>query len=129
MAAVAGKSGSFKVSTNVVANIKSWKLDIQQDLKDTTNFNSNGWKDQAPTIKSWNGSVEGDWNVAGDTPGQKALQDASLGGTTVAGVFNVNGTNNYSGTAYVKKISVSEPVDDIVKFSADIEGTGALVYA
>lgn len=129
MAAVAGRSGNFKVGTNTVASIKSWKLDINQDLKETTNFNSNGWKEQTSTIKSWSGSVEGQWNVAGDTPGQKALQDALLGGTTVSGVFNPNGTNSYTGNAFIKKISVSDPVDDIVTFSADIEGTGALVYA
>lgn len=128
MAIVAGKSGSFKVSTVVVANIKSFKLDIQQDLKDTTNFGSSGWKEQAPTIKSFTGNVSGDWNVATDTTGQKALQDALLGGTTVAGVFNIDGTHNYSGSVFVKKITIGQPVDDIVSFDADVDGTGALTY-
>lgn len=127
--AVAGKSGSFKVGTNEVANLKSWKFDITQDLKETTNFSSGGWKEQTPTVKSWSGSVEGQWNVSADTNGQKALQDALLGGTTVNGVFGIDGTHNYSGTGFIKKISVSEPVDDVVTFSADIEGSGALVYA
>lgn len=128
MPAVAGKSGNFKIGTNLVADLKSWKLDIQQDLKETTNFSSNGWKEQQPTIKSWSGSVDGDWNMA-DTTGQKALQDAQLGGTTVSAVFGPNGTNTYTGNAFIKKISIQTQVDDIVKFTADIEGTGPLVYA
>ena len=129
MAATSGKSGSFKVGAATVANIKSWKLDINQDLKETTNFGSNGWKEQTSTIKSWSGSVEGQWNVAGDATGQKALQDALLGGTSVSGVFGVDGTHTYTGTAFIKKISVGEQVDDVVTFSADIEGTAALAYS
>lgn len=124
-----GKSGNFKVAANTVANLKSWKLDINSDLKDTTNFGSAGWKEQMPTIKSWGGSVEGKWDVSEDTNGQKALQDAQLGGTSVNAVFDIDGTHNYSGTAFIKKISVGEPVDDIVSFSADLEGTGALTPA
>lgn len=127
--AVAGKSGNFKVGAATVASIKSWKLDINQDLKETTNFGSNGWKEQTPTIKSFSGSAEGQWAVGTDTPGQKALQDALLGGTSVSAIFAVDGTRTYTGNAFVKKISVSEPVDDVVTFSADIEGTGALAYA
>lgn len=128
MAATAGKSGSLKIGENAVANLKSWKLDINQDLKETTNFASNGWKEQTPTIKSFSGSVDGDWNMA-DATGQKAMQDALLGGTTVSGVFGTDGTHTYTGNAFIKKISVQEQVDDIVKFTADIEGTGALTYA
>lgn len=127
MPAIAGKTGSFKIGANTVANLKSWKLDINQDLKEVTNFGSNGWKEQAPTIKSFSGSVDGKWNMA-DTTGQKALQDALLGGTSVSGVFGTDGTHTYTGTVYIKKVSIGEQVDDIVTFSADAEGTGALVY-
>jgi predicted secreted protein len=127
--AIAGKGGTFKVGTNAVMGIETWKLDIDTDLKDTTNFSSAGWKEQTPTIKSWSGSISGQWNVSTDTNGQKALQDAFLSSTSVSAEFNVNGTNKYTGTAYIKKVSVEEPVNDIVKFSVDLDGTGALAYA
>lgn len=129
MPALAGKSGSFKIGAVTVANLSNWKLDIESELKETTNFGSNGWKEYLATLKSFSGSVEGDWNVSGDTTGQKALQDALLGGTTVSGIFSVDGTHNYTGTVFVKKISASDAVDDKVKFSADLQGTGALSYA
>lgn len=127
MAVAVGKSGSFKVGAAVVANIDEFKLDIQMDMEDITNFGSAGWKEQVATIKSWSGSAKGKWNM-GDTAGQKALQDALLGGTTVAGVFNINGTNNYAGSCFVKKISIGQPVKGVVDFSADLEGTAALSY-
>lgn len=127
--AITGKSGLVKIGTNTVTEIQNWKLDLEIDLKDVTNFASNGWKTQISGIKSWSASVEGTWNVSSDTNGQKALQDALLNGTTVSLELNVNGTNKYTGTAYVKKISVDEQVDDVVKFSVDLEGTGAVTYA
>ncbi|MBZ4662769.1 MAG: hypothetical protein JG776_451 [Caloramator sp.] len=127
--AITGKSGLVKIGTNTVTEIQNWKLDLEADLKETTNFSSNGWKTQIAGIKSWSASAEGTWNVSSDTNGQKALQDALLNGTTVSLELNVNGTNKYTGTAYIKKISIDEQVDDAVKFSVDLEGTGALSYA
>lgn len=127
--AITGKGGSLKIGAVTVSQMSSWKLDIDIELKDATNFASNGWKEQIAGLKGWSGSSDGTWNVITDTTGQKALQDALLNGTTVAIEFNINGTNKYSGSAFVKKISVDEPVDDVVKFSVDLEGTGALTFA
>jgi len=127
--AIAGKGGKLKVGTNSVTDISNWKLDIEVDVKEQTDFDSNGWVEVLPQLKSWSGTAEGFWNVASDTNGQKALQDALLNGTTVSIEFNVNGTNKYTGTAYVTKISVDEPVDDNVKFSVELKGSGALTYA
>lgn len=127
--AITGKGGNLKIGAVTVSQMSSWKLDIDIELKDATNFASNGWKEQIAGLKGWSGSSDGTWNVITDTTGQKALQDALLAGTTVAIEFNINGTNKYSGSAFVKKISVDEPVDDVVKFSVDLEGTGALTFA
>lgn len=127
--AIAGKGGNVKLGVNTVTEIKSWKLDVDIELKDKTNFGSNGWKEAVSGLKGWSGSMDGTWNIAADTTGQKALQDAYFAGTTVAIEFNVNGTNKYTGSAFVKKMKIDEPVDDLVKFSVDIEGTGALTYA
>lgn len=127
--AITGKSGAFKVGTAKVGELKSFKLDIDCDMKNVTTFDSNGWTENMPTIKSWSGSCEGEWKVGTDTAGQKALQDALLGGTTVASEFNIDGTKKYTGSTFVKKISISEQVDDTVKFSAEIVGTGALTFA
>ena len=129
MAGIAGKGGSVKIGANVVTALSSWKLDVVTDTKKTTNFQSGGWDESVPTIKSWSGSGEGKYNVHGDASGQKALQDAQLNDTSINLNLMINAVNKYSGNAWVKKVNVEEPVDDIVKFSFDYEGTGQLTYA
>lgn len=126
--AITGKGGSIKVGAVVISQMQSWKLDINIDTKDFTHFQSNGWSEKISGIKSWSGSSDGSWNLVTDTTGQKAVQDALLSGTAVTIEFNLDGTKKYSGSAFIKKVAVDEPVDDIVKFSIDIEGTGALTY-
>ncbi len=127
--ALAGKGATIKVGTAVITEMENWKLDIGGNTLETTNFGSAGWKQFIQGLKEWSGSCEGNWNVAGDTSGQKALQDALLNGTTVSVEFNLNGTNKYTGTAYVTKISTDAPVGDKIKVSIDLQGTGALTYA
>ncbi len=126
--ALAGKGGNVKIGANAVTEIGNWKLDLDLDTKDKTNFGSNGWKESQPTLKGWSGTCEGTWNVAADTNGQTAIQTAVLNGTSVSLALYADGTHNYAGTAWIKKLSVEEPVDDLVKFSFDYEGTGALTY-
>ena len=127
--AISGKGGNVKVGANVVAEVKNWKLDIESDMLDTTNFGTSGWKTFVAGLKSWSGSFELEWKVSTDTNGQKALQDALLGGTTVSLVLDVQGTNNYSGTAFMKKEGLETPVDGVVTGSFDYQGTAALTYA
>lgn len=103
------------------ATIFNWKLDINQDLKDVTTFASNGWKEQIPTIKGWNASAEGYWadgNFAG-----------LLGINIIISLFVDSVSNKrYEGYLYLKKNSITEAVDDVVKESVDIEGDGAIYY-
>lgn len=126
--AMAGNSGSVYIGANKVAEIGTWKLDVDSDLIDVTSFDSGGWKESIQGLKSWSGSLEGNWNMS-DTNGQKALQDALLGGTTVSLELRVNGTNKYSGTAFIGKMSVEAPVDGKSTVSFDFTGSGALTYA
>jgi predicted secreted protein len=126
--AIAGKGGAVKVGAVKVAEVKNWKLDIEADMLETTSFDSNGWKTFVAGLKAWSGTFDLEWKVSTDTTGQKALQDALLGGTTVSLVLDVNGTNNYSGTAFMKKEGLETPVDGVVTGSFDYQGTAALTY-
>ena len=126
--AISGKGGNVKVGAVTVAEVKNWKLDIEADMLESSNFGTAGWKTFVAGLKSWGGSFELEWKVSTDTTGQKALQDALLGGTSVALTLDVNGTNNYSGTAFMKKEGLETPVDGIVTGSFDYQGTAALTY-
>jgi predicted secreted protein len=126
--AVSGKGGGVYVGVNKVAEITNWTLDIEADMLESTNFDSNGWREYIAGLKGWTGSFEGQWKMS-DINGQKALQDALLGGTTVSIKLDVNGTNNYTGSAFISTQGIETPVDDIVSVSFDFQGTAALTYA
>lgn len=126
--AISGKSGGVYLGVNKVAEITNWSLDIEADMLESTNFDSSGWRQYVAGLKGWSGSFEGEWKMS-DTTGQKALQDALLGGTTVSIKLDVNGTNNYTGTAYISTQGVETPVDDLVTVNFDYQGSGALTYA
>jgi predicted secreted protein len=126
MAILAGNAGSLKLGANTVLEIKNWKVDPKSDLKDSTSFGDT-WKEQVLALKSWTASAEGSYDIT-DTNGQLALHTAALAGTSVTPKFYVDSTHYYSGTAFVN-ISISAPVDDIVKVSYSFEGSGALSYS
>ncbi len=129
--AIPGKGGKLKVGATptVVAELEDWNLDINADLIDVTNLDSNGWKQFLQGLKEWAGKATANYMVHSDTNGQKALQDALLNGTTVQLEFNLNGTNKYTGTAYVKKVGVASQLKDKIKVDFEFTGSGALTFA
>lgn len=126
MTALSGIGGNFKVSTNTVAEIDKWSLDISAELLETQSFGDT-WKEKIAGLKEWSGSGEGRWDMT-DTTGQKALQDALLGGTTVAVRLYVDADTYYSGNAFIKQISPSAELAGTVDVQFQFEGTGALTY-
>jgi len=103
------------------ATFFNWKLDVNLDLKDVTTFASNGWKEQFPTIKSWSGSADGYW--------ADSTYLGLLGKSIILALYVDNTTNKrYEGYIYLKKNSITEAADDVVKEAVDIEGDGALYY-
>jgi predicted secreted protein len=125
--AISGLGGGVYAGTNKVAEIKDWKLDIDADTLDTSTFDGNGWKTFIAGQRGWSGSFGGQWKMS-DVTGQKAWQDAMLAGTTLVVKLDVNGTNNYTGTAFIKKQSVSTPSNAVVDINFDFQGNGALTY-
>lgn len=110
-----------------VAEVKNWSVEPGADMLDTTTQGSD-WKTFIAGLKEWSGSIEGNWTVNTDTNGQKALQDAYLNGTSVSLKLYVNATNYYSGTAFIKNLSVEDSVEDLVNVSFEFQGSGALAY-
>jgi predicted secreted protein len=126
MAIMVGNAGSFRLSTNVVAEIDNWTLDVSTGLEETQAF-GDVWKEQTATIREWSGSASGRFDDT-DTNGHVALQTAFLGGTTVAARFYIDGTNYYSGTAFVQA-SIAAAENGLITVNYTVTGTGALTYA
>lgn len=126
--ALAGKSGKLMVGASNVTEIKNWSLDLGLDTIETTALGDE-WKNFIAGLKEWSASAECSWNVAVDTQGQKALQDAYLSGATVSLKLYADVSHYYSGEAFISSLSVEDPVDDTVNMSFEFQGTGALAYS
>lgn len=127
MAAIAGKGGSAKIGANTIAEVTSWTMDIAIDMLDSTSLGDD-WREFIAGLAGATGSVEVKWDIPNDANGQAALQTAALAGTTVTLNLYVNATNYYSGSAYVSNVNVSDPVEDLVTATFDMQFTGAVTY-
>jgi predicted secreted protein len=125
--AIAGKGGSVKLTSNTVADVTSWTVDIAIDMLDSTSLGDD-WREYVAGLAGATGSVECNWAVATDTNGQTALQTAALAGSTVTLNLYTNDSNYYSGSAYVSNLNVSDPVDDLVTATFDYQYTGTVSY-
>jgi len=123
--ALAGRGGSIWVSPNKVAEMTSWSLELSADTIDTTNFDSNDWGEFLMSFKSWTVSAEGNFKPD-DTQGQMVLISAYLNSTPVTLLLKVASGDEFSGSAYVTSMSIENPVDDKVAFSAEFQGSGAV---
>lgn len=128
--AVAGKNGKVVIGSSgskKVVGIKNWSLELSLDTLETTALGDD-WKNYITGLKEWSASSEGDYEVPVDTDGQAALQEAFLNGTTVTVKLYVDGTNYYTGEAYINSLSIEDPVDDVVSISIEFTGTGELTF-
>ena len=127
MAAVAGKGGSVKIGVNTVANTSNWALDLGAAMLEIT-AHGDDWKEFIAGLKEWKASIDAFWDVAVDTNGQTAIQNAYIAGTSIAIKLYVNSTNYYSGTAFVSALSPATKVDDVVVMPIELQGSGVLSY-
>lgn len=126
MAVIKGNAGALKLSTNTVAEMRDWSLEVSQEFVDTTAFGDT-MREQTATFASWSATANGSYDIT-DTNGQLALQTAWLAGSTVAPRFFVDGTHYYSGNAYVNA-NISAAVDGVVNVSYTFTSAGALSYS
>ena len=128
--AVAGKNGKVVIgdsSTEKVFGMKNWSLELSLETLETTALGDD-WKNYITGLKEWTASSEGDYEVPTDTAGQKALQTAFLSGQVVKVKLYVDGSNYYTGDAYIASLSIEDPVDDVVSISIEFTGNGPLTF-
>ena len=120
MARLKGSGGSVKIATVAIAGIKSWSLDAVMNVEDVTGFDSSGHKAFIPTIDEWAGSFEG-------------FKDGApiVKGTEVALELEESSTANqeWTGQAIITGVHPSTPVEGVVMYTYDFQGTGTLTAA
>lgn len=122
-----GKNGLVKIGSNAVAEVKSFTVEETGDTAETTAMGDE-WRSYKPTLKSWSGSVEAQWDDA-DTTGQGAL---SVGAEVALKLYpddDATGDVEFSGNAIVTGISRSVTFDGITSVSFTFQGNGALAQS
>ena len=129
MSALAGYGGQVLFDSNVVAELSDWTVTGNRDTIDTTAFQATpGFKTNLVGLADWSASVTGSLDMT-DTNGQLAIVNAWLAGTVMTPKFATNqGTNYFSGTAFVTGLSLKVPVNGKQEFSATFKGNSTLAY-
>ena len=123
-----GNDGEVDFGGNTVGELQRWSIDIQQELTDDSAA-GDAWRSHVNYIKSWSATVEV-WYDPDDT-GQAAADDV---GTDVAIKLygqggSTSGLEEFSGTATVERVSVSNDKGGIVSRTFQLKGKGALAIA
>ena len=119
MARVVGYGGDVDVGGSV-AGIRSWSIDYVANVADTSGFDTDQPKTFLATQTEWSGSFEG------------PKDGAPLGiGTVVAAEFKESAvaTQKWTGNIIITAVRPTTPVDGIVQYSYDFQGTGTLTVA
>lgn len=126
MTALSGVNGNVKLSTNTVAEIDNWDLDIGRDLHDTTAFGDVA-KEFTAGIYEWSAKCSGRLDMT-DTNGQLAIHTAMLSGATVSLRLYETATKYWSGTAYIEKMVPKSEEQGVNEVEFSFKGSGALTY-
>jgi hypothetical protein len=126
MAVLKGVSGKVNIGANTVGEITDWSLDgPAYQMIEWVAFGASG-KSRSPSFYDWSGSFSGKFDK-GDTNGHVALRTAALAGTVVALRLYVDGTNYWSGNAYITP-AYSANSEGLVEVSYSFAGDGALAW-
>lgn len=100
----------------------NWSCDLSSDTSEVTTFQSEGWKENMPTIKGFTASADSYW---GDSEFAH-----SLGKEVIIALFvdNTTSKKRYEGYAVISSDSIETAVDDIINETIEFEGIGRLYY-
>ena len=114
MAHVAGKAGYIDTGSTV-AGIKSWTLDYNVDMLETTDFGDAGVKSFIAGCSGWSGTFEG----------YKDGAPQGIGSSITLKLYE-NATYFWTGSAFITGVSASTSFDGVDSYSYTFQGTGAL---
>ena len=115
------------VSPVLIALATTCTLNVNRDMRDTSNKDSAGWKQVLTGQRSWTVTAECLYNPS-STNGWGATLYAAWKDGTLLTLTIKNGTQDYywSGTAYITSMSMNAPNEGNVTYSVSFQGTGAL---
>jgi hypothetical protein len=129
MTALHGKGGFVQISTNTVAEIDEWDLDVDRGVFDITKFQGSGlpWKSFAVGLTGATCKFNGRLDMT-DTNGQVALWNSLITDTALAMVLNLSASHNFAFNAFVAKFGAKVPIKDMETVNWDMTVSGAVTY-
>lgn len=129
--AIAGYSGKVYVGSvssvlNEVAEIGHWTANWVRNLLETPKFQQNVSRIYGK--EDFTGSFDGSWYL-GDTDGQKVLEDAISGGTTLWLKLEAEDGETYECWALVGGETIDVPHDGSQSISFDFSSNGKVVVS
>ena len=128
MAKVHGSAGDMSVGATSLV-VKKWSSDLEQDVIDTSNKASGGWREKELGLKQMTGTFEADLDTAIHATGNFPFPFSSA---AAAMVLSMNDGSNDGGeftfSGIISKISFDSVVEGILTISGSWESTGAVIY-
>lgn len=124
MATHKGSEGTVKISSNAIAEIRTWSINQTADTIEDTTMGDSARTYQS-SLNTWDGSVDVFWDET-DTTGQGAC---TIGTSITLNVYPEGATTGdtyFSGTAIVTGITRTASFDGMIESSLTFKGTGAL---
>ena len=123
-----GKACRIEKNDVAMEYSEGWSINATLDMAEASRQGQN-WKEGLPGLAGWNGSFTGQF-VAGNTQ-QKAFFDnivAAAPGTKLTDVkFLLDAsTNAFTGNIYITGFSINGALGEVVKFTCNFQGDGAL---
>lgn len=112
-----------------VTKMGSWKLNVKQNLIETSHFGDDGWDSSTPGTKNWGGTLEGSFNGTDDEYGQLALQRAVDTGEEIELDLYVDENvedEKYGGKVYIEEVNIDTQTKNLVKITIKFKGNGKL---
>jgi len=128
MATINGTNLIVQIAGTAQALAKECDCDITNAGRDITTKSSGGWKETAPDgMRAWKVTGKGliDFTT---TPGVSTLMGYITSRASVTLVFGAAGSGNkfYTGTAVIKSLKMSGPLEETAGYDFEFEGTSTL---
>ena len=124
MAVTRGCYGVVEISTNAIAEVKSWELNTSAEVLDSSSIGS-CTKSYTVGAVDWSGTISCWWDAT-DSTGQELMGVGDTVSLSVQPEGDTAADVTYSGSAIITSIARSGAVDSIVEANFSFQGTGAL---
>jgi len=99
-------------------------LSRSAETLDKTSKDSDGWQESLAGLKSWTISTDG--LLILDDEGYEALENAYMMSENVLIQFSTKSGAMFEGDAIITAIDLDAPYDDLISYTAEFQGSGAL---